>query len=550
MAKGYRPVERDQQFLLAPDMADWLPDGHLVWFLTEVIAELDTGVLHARAARRRDGAVARSAAGRAGYDPDMLLLVLIYAYACGERSSRRIERLCTTDVAFRIACAGDIPDHTVLARFRQHHAEAFAGLFAQVLRLCREAGLVKLATVAIDGTKIAANASLGANRGEEALRVEAERLDQEAAARAAADQETAQRIVSEAAAVDGAEDAEFGAGRGDELPRGWDSRGVERRERIRIALGQFDAARHAERDARAARDAQRARADREALAAAETALATEIATRQARRDEWEQAWERAMAVPGARLPHGRAPVPPEESKVVARAHDRVAKARARVADPETAPRPGGRTPDPDRRGRRDLHPEPRANTTDPDSRIMPTRRGWVQGFNVQIAATADQIILATMVSANPADLVAYTPMTAAAAAAAAAIGDPDGIGTLLFDAGYVSEATLPDPVGDPGPDRLIALGRTRSVRAAARHRPASGAPPLGATRREAMDHRLRTPEGAALYKRRGATVEPAIGNLKKLLDRFSRRGLTAASSEIDLAATAFNLLKIHRAATT
>ena len=79
MAKGYRPVERDQQFLLAPNMADWLPDGHLVWFLTEVITELDTSVLHARAARRRDGAVARSAAGRAAYDPDMLLLVLIYA---------------------------------------------------------------------------------------------------------------------------------------------------------------------------------------------------------------------------------------------------------------------------------------------------------------------------------------------------------------------------------------------------------------------------------------------------------------------------------------
>ncbi|MFY9807028.1 MAG: transposase [Pseudonocardiaceae bacterium] len=100
-------------------MTDWLADDHLVWFVLDVVAELDTARLHERAARRRDGRPVRNTAGRAGYDPDMLLALLVYGYACGERSSRRIERLCATDVAFRVLCAGDTPDHTVLARFRQ-----------------------------------------------------------------------------------------------------------------------------------------------------------------------------------------------------------------------------------------------------------------------------------------------------------------------------------------------------------------------------------------------------------------------------------------------
>lgn len=178
MADGYRPVVRDQEFLLPPNMVDWLPDEHLVWFVLDTVAVLDTAALHARVARRRDGGARRSAAGRAGYDPEMLLGLLLYAYCRGQRSSRQIERLCATDVAFRVACAGDVPDHTVLARFRQAHSEVFAGLFAQVLRLCRDAGMARLGTVAIDGTKIAANASRQANRERDWLAAEVERLDQ------------------------------------------------------------------------------------------------------------------------------------------------------------------------------------------------------------------------------------------------------------------------------------------------------------------------------------------------------------------------------------
>jgi len=120
VAKGFRPVDRDQQFLLPPDMRHWLPADHLVWFVLDAVAGLDlTGF---RARRRLGGA------GRAAYDPVMLLGVLIYAYAVGQRSSRQIERLCLTDVAFRIACAQDAPDHATIARFRAEHERALDGL--------------------------------------------------------------------------------------------------------------------------------------------------------------------------------------------------------------------------------------------------------------------------------------------------------------------------------------------------------------------------------------------------------------------------------------
>jgi transposase len=556
VAKGYRPVDRDQEFLLPPSMIDWLPEEHVVWFLLDTVAEMDTSAFHARAARCRDGRDRRTAAGRASYDPDMLLTLLLYAYACGQRSSRVIERLCATDVAFRLICAQDVPDHTVLARFRKTHLEALAEVFAQVLRLCREAGLVRLGTVAIDGSKIAANASRLANRGADWLDAEAARMDAEAAQQAGAAQQTAAdrdtadrdtadrdtvaRILAEAEQVDAAEDAAYGPdARGDELPRGWRRR-AERRERIRAARARLEAER-ATRQAEAERAAaERAEKDAADLATAEQALAAEIAARQAARDAWEAQWEHAAAHPGAPLPRGAAPKPVEQAAAVRRARRRVEKARNRVDHPHTAPRRGRRKTSTD-----DDKPA-RANITDPDSSIMPSKNGWVQAYNVQVSASADQIILATEVSTSPVDIVSYQSMVDKTEHAAANLQATDELGTLLFDTGYCSDANITAP----GPDRLIATGKTRSIRQAVRDNPTTGPPPEDAGPREAMDHRLRTPEGAALYARRGATVEPAIGNLKKLLDRFSMRGLAAATAEIHLAAAAFNLLKIHRAPTT
>ena len=138
-------------------MRDWVPADHVVWTVLEVIEQVDTSVFHRFPAWW---------CGAAGYDPDMLLTVLILGYCTGQRSSRQLERLCATDVGFRVACANQVPDHTVLARFRQAHGQAFEELFAEVLVMAAVHGLVRLDTVAIDGTKIAANASMDANRDE------------------------------------------------------------------------------------------------------------------------------------------------------------------------------------------------------------------------------------------------------------------------------------------------------------------------------------------------------------------------------------------------
>src|SRR5579864_6929649 len=227
MAKRYRPVNRDQPFLLPPSMRDWLPPGHPVWLVISVVEDhLDTSVFHAR--RRTGGA------GAAGYDPDMLLGVLVWAYAHQVTSSRRMEQLCGTDVAFRLICAGNLPDHATIARFRGALGDAIAGFFAEVLALCARLGMGKLGVVALDGMKVAASASKSANRTEDTLR------------------KMAAETVARHSETDAAEDALFGAGAaGDEVPEdAWSPR--RRDQRIAAALASVRAEREA---AQARRDA-------------------------------------------------------------------------------------------------------------------------------------------------------------------------------------------------------------------------------------------------------------------------------------------------------
>jgi len=158
---------------LPVDMRDWLPEDHLVWFVIDTVTALDTAGLERH--RRLGGA------GTAGYDPVMLLGLLVYAYCGGVRSSRRIEQLCHTDVAFRVLCAQQVPDHATIARFRAQCQDDFAGLFAQVLLVAAKVGLARFATIAIDGTKIPANASIDANRGAEWLAAQVQEMITEAA---------------------------------------------------------------------------------------------------------------------------------------------------------------------------------------------------------------------------------------------------------------------------------------------------------------------------------------------------------------------------------
>jgi transposase len=189
MAQNFLACDRDQELLLPPSLREWLPEGHLAWFVIDAVAALDLSAFYA--AYRDNGQ------GRAAHDPAMMVALLLYSYALGERSSRRIERRCVEDVATRVICANQRPDHTTIARFRQRHETALAGLFGEVLALCAESGLVRVGVIAVDGTKVHANASERATRSYE---------------------EIAREILDDAAAVDAEEDERFGDARGDELP--------------------------------------------------------------------------------------------------------------------------------------------------------------------------------------------------------------------------------------------------------------------------------------------------------------------------------------------
>src|SRR5919107_1163483 len=151
MGQNFLGADREQAFLLPPDVREWLPEGHFAWFVIDAVARMDLAAFYG--AYRRDGH------GRAAFEPAMMVALLLYAYARGIRSSRAIERACEEDVAFRVIAAHQVPDHTTIARFRQRHQDAPAELFGDVLALCAEAGLVGVDVVAVDGTKVHANAS-------------------------------------------------------------------------------------------------------------------------------------------------------------------------------------------------------------------------------------------------------------------------------------------------------------------------------------------------------------------------------------------------------
>src|SRR3954451_22533389 len=161
MAQNFIACDRDQELLLPPSLREWLPEGHLAWFVIEAVGQLDLSAFYA--GYRADGH------GRAAHDPAMMVALLLYCYAIGERSSRRIERRCVEDVATRVICANQAPDHTTIARFRQRHERALAKLFGEVLALCAESGLVRVGVIAVDGTKMAANAAPQATRGYEQI---------------------------------------------------------------------------------------------------------------------------------------------------------------------------------------------------------------------------------------------------------------------------------------------------------------------------------------------------------------------------------------------
>jgi transposase len=192
MGQNFIACDRDQVLLLPPDMREWLPPGHLARFVVETVDRLELAGIYGY--YRQDGH------GRPAHDPAMMVALVLYAYAIGVTSSRAIERRCVDDVAFRVISADRQPDHSTVARFLVRHRGALQELFFEVLALCRRAGMVRVGTVAVDSTKVAANASADRNRTFEGLQAEA------------------RRIIEEAIETDRREDELYGEKRGDELP--------------------------------------------------------------------------------------------------------------------------------------------------------------------------------------------------------------------------------------------------------------------------------------------------------------------------------------------
>ena len=531
MAKGYRPVDRDQPFLFPPDMREWLPRDHQVWLVIAVVEDhLDTSAFHA--CRKTGGP------GTAGYDPDMLATVLVWAYAHGVTSSRQIERLCRTDVAFRVICAGNLPDHSTVARFRGDFPGAAGEFFAQVLVLCARLGMGRLGVVALDGMKIAANASKAANRAEEGLR------------------KLAREAVAAHAAADQAEDALFGAGRrGDEVPeQAWSPR--SRDERIRAALADLEA----ERRAATAREEAKAEAFRErqrsgqrtgcspasaAVELAEEKLARVMAAQQAKIDDWQARNAASLAQAGQPAPNPPRQPASEHCRVKdAAAKVGKARVRAEAAERRAAEREAART-----------GPGPVRNITDPDSRLMPVRGGgFIQGYNTENVTSQDELLIATELTDDPTDTAWFEPMMQAARDAADLIeahrpapgpdpgsGSGDGgIAMALADAGYCSEANLTCP----GPDRLIAVGKHRDLEKAARGQDSAGQD-WGGPAVQAMRERLKTDDGIEACRQRGHIAETPHGHIKHNMGirQLSLRGKAKASAEWTFICGVHNLFK-------
>lgn len=529
MAVNVRECDREQLYLMPPSVRDWLPEEHLAFFVLDVVAELDLRSFYA--SYREDGR------GGATYDPAMVLGVLLYAYCTGERSSRRIERRLVEDVAYRVLAANQTLDHATLARFRRRHEDAVAGLFAQVLGLLIKAGLVDAGVVAIDGTKIAADASFFVNRTREQL---------------------AEEILAEADQVDTDEDERFGERRGDEMPDDW-AGGRDRRSRIRAALEELD--RQSSRDYESR---MKERAAKEAATGRKTTGPKPSPT-SARRAQPRRA--------NVTDPHSR--IIAAGSRGVLQGYNAQAAATADqivLAAEVTA-------------------------TTNDQPNFVPMAQAVVENLAEAghasevgtIIADAGYWTAANATTDVGADVLIATKQSAWRKAPKP---DDDKLAVLArVNRGELSQRKAGEILGvsytwvrdmtkryfgkdgeritrhaEPEPDEWIpvldkvAQGEL-SKRAAAdqlevsdsrinamlAHVRGEATDPVIA--RRVMDAKLADPVNADLYRRRQHSIEPVFGNVKANLGyrRFTRRGLTAVNSEWRLICTSHNLLKLRRA---
>jgi transposase len=445
MSKTFRPWTIDQPLMLPPSVQDFVGEGHLARFVLALVLEaLDLGELEAAYASER---------GQPPFDPAMMTALLLYGYCNGVYASRRIAKASRERVDFMSLVGLDPPDFRTVSDFRKRHLKALTGLFAQVLKLCQQAGLVKLGHVALDGTKIKANASKHKAMSYDRMEKRAAELEAEV-----------QRWLSAAEAADAEEDKAFGANKsGEELPR-WVADKKKRAEKIRAAKAELEAEAKAAAAAKAKAKAQ------------------------------EKAEERRQAE-GRKKP-GRPAAPPSD------------------------------------------RPDPKAqkNFTDPESRIMKTKDGFIQGYNAQAAVDATaQVIVAHGLDAKQSD---QHQLGAMADAIHANLGKKPA--QMSADAGYCSDANLA-AMEDREVDAYIAPGRAKHA--------ADGEG--GGARVAAMRAKIKDGGHASPYRLRKQLPEPVFGQIKQArgFRQFLLRGVEKAAAEWGLVCLAHNILKLAKGPT-
>ncbi|HKR99127.1 MAG TPA: transposase [Candidatus Dormibacteraeota bacterium] len=497
---------------MPPSLLDWVPEDHLVWTILGSVDELDLSAFYAD--YRLDGH------GRPAYDPKLMVALLLYAYARGNRSSRGIERACREDVAYRLICTNLVPDHSTIAEFRCRHEKALGELFTSVLSLCHKAGLVKVGVVAIDGTKMSANASQERNHGYQRI---------------------VREILAEAARIDAEEDELYGDARGDELP-----------EQLRTAEGRKVALREAKRQLDAERAEQRLEHDGEVggdgaesdgsgvpLSLDPAVIVTHSSGQRgwlkaARRQTDEHRKREARPIQRSRL----ARLLEVERRFSQDLQVEIEANAAYRAYKATGVRKDGR-----RQGRKfpvwvpPDEPTGEINLTDPDSRNMLAARGFVQGYNAQVAVNDQHVVIAAEICVVNPDFGNLEPMLLAADAELADAGVTDTPEAVLADAGYWHTEQM---------QRIAARGIPVLIPPDA-HKRNGVRPGWTGGIYEFMRRVLTSEHGKDLYRRRQGMIEPVFANTKfnRKIYRFHRRGRSAVRSEWRLINATHNLLRLH-----
>jgi transposase len=492
--KTFRPWMPGQTSLLPPSPSDWLSDDHQVYFLLDLIDDLDLSAILAPAR-------AKDPRGEKGFDPRMMTLLLLYAYCVGTVSSRKIERACYEDLAFRVLTANQQPDHSSISEFRRQNLEALSALFVQILRLCQKAGMVSLGHVALDGTKVEANASKHKAMSHERMLKAEEQLEKEINA-----------LMRRAEILDAQEDERYGQGKlGSELPDELRRR-QDRLAKIRQARLELEA----EAAAAAARD----RAE-QAAAAEAAAVAAEPVEQEELRMKADKAQEKA-----------------EAARDLA-----VEKAEAAGKEaPDLDPLPADAMPHRGLAHKTDGSPTAKAqrNFSDPDSHIMQSDGDWIQGYNCQAAVDGDhQVIVAIGVSNQPPDVEHFEPMLERTIT-----NTGQAPKTFIADAGYWSEANA-KACAAQGVDPHIATGRQKHGQPPP---PIRGPLPKHTDEKGKMARKLRKKKGREIYAKRKTIVEPVFGQMKECrgLRRFLLRSLEKVNGEWALWSMTHNLNKLFR----